>query len=89
MYETVTINSFTHAIDLFFEGSYNPSIHRIRSDHVFRGVRNSENKLQTSLYRNCHSKPELVTCILRNFAKYAENDYPELTKSIWRHKRLY
>lgn len=58
---------------------------RYRSSFLFRGLPNSDYKLDTSLHRNCSDKQyDLESSILRNFIKYTAIEDPELKESIWR-----
>lgn len=84
MYKIVLVNSFTDALNFFFEDSVSNNINRIRSNYVFRGLCNSQYNLETSLYRNCGDNGLLEKCILRNFSKYAQMEQPDLNTSIWR-----
>lgn len=78
------ITKLDDILKLFIEQEYESSINRYRSSFMYRGLPNVNFKLRTSLYRNCGTlQMNLEKSILRNFAKYAAIDNPELESSIW------
>lgn len=81
--ETVYVKNYFEAMERLFEDSFDDSIDRIRSSYVFRGMCNSNYRLESSIRRNCKHKTELEKPILRNFSKYAILDKPELYNSVW------
>ena len=56
MIKTIEISSVDSATKLLFDQEYNDDIKRLRSPFLFRGINNSEYKLQTSLKTNCKEK---------------------------------
>lgn len=85
MYNIQYIKKIDEILDLFIRQQYNDSIERNRSSYMYRGLPNSTYNLQTSLYRNCNDKQfSIESSILRNFSKYAINEDPLLSSSIWR-----
>lgn len=63
---------------------FDHNIGRFRSSCLYRGLPNKDYKLVTSLQRNCKDKQgEIENSILRNFAKYAVIENPQLVESIW------
>ncbi len=70
---------------ILFDQTLDISLDRHRSSSLYKGLNNEKWKLTTSLYRNCREKKnDLETVILRNFAKYASYEDPELKDSVWR-----
>lgn len=85
MYNIQYIKKIDEILDLFIRQQYNDNIERNRSSYMYRGLPNSTYNLQTSLYRNCNDKQfSIESSILRNFSKYAINEDPLLSSSIWR-----
>ena len=85
MIKEVKLNTVADVLELMLEQQFDDSIQRYRSSYLYRGVPNSSYHLVTSLKRNCkHKQFELENCILRNFAKYAENEDPRISESVWR-----
>ena len=76
--------SWTHALELLYEGSFDPVLGRHRSKCAFRGLGEVDHPLTTTLMRLGGRYAELEPAILRSFRKYAE---PEVTSpgfSEWR-----
>ena len=65
-----------------FENSWNPKIGRYRSKYAFRGLSDSNYKLETTLMRLGGDYSELENHLLRNFSKYAHQNVVE-HDSIW------
>jgi len=84
MLQTVVVSSLSQAVDLFFDGWYNHTIDRYRSDYAFRGVHSAEYSLVSSFSRNCSDQWDLEHNILRNFSKYAEMEAPFMVQSVWK-----
>ncbi|MGI6726641.1 MAG: FRG domain-containing protein [Christensenellales bacterium] len=84
MFDTIVVASLSQAVDLFFDGWYNPVIDRYRSDYAFRGVHSAEYSLVSSFSRNCSDQWDLEHNILRNFSKYAEMEAPFMVQSVWK-----
>ncbi|MBE6108086.1 MAG: FRG domain-containing protein [Erysipelotrichaceae bacterium] len=83
--KTVTIHTLDEIAELFFEQVYYEKEERFRSPFLYRGMPNAKFKLMTSLERNCkEKKKELEKPILRNFAKYAISEDPQLSGNVWR-----
>ena len=85
MVQEIYINKLEDVFKLISEQEYDTKIKRYRSSFLYRGVHNSSYKLTTSLQRNCKEKQKVLEeSILRNFAKYAASDDPEIKESVWR-----
>ena len=85
MIKTVIIDNFEGVYNLISQQKNEVEISRYRSSFLYRGLSNSNYKLETSLYRNCGKKQDtLEKCILRNFAKYAASTEPTVMDSVWR-----
>ena len=83
--KTVEIRNMEGIKDLVFEQTRNPSSGRLRSSYFYRGLPDSEYKLQTSLQRNCARAQEaLEKPMLENFIKYVRVEDPDINESIWR-----
>jgi hypothetical protein len=67
-----------------YENSWKEGLGRFRSDYAFRGLSNSQYRLENSFLRNCLENPELEYHILRNFRKYARSSESSLTHTVWR-----
>lgn len=79
------IEKFEMIWGLISKQPYDDKIDRNRSSYLYRGLPNISFKLETTLSRNCKGKErELEKPILRNFAKYASIEDPELSNSVWR-----
>lgn len=79
------IKDVNNISELITNQEYDKRLQRHRSSFLYRGLPNLEYKLQTSLQRNCKDKQyDLEKSVLRNFAKYAEIEDPQLKSSIWR-----
>lgn len=79
------IEEFEMIWELISKQPYDNRIDRHRSSYLYRGLSNASFKLETSLSRNCKGKArEVETPILRNFAKYASIEDPQLSNSVWR-----
>lgn len=79
------ICNINEVLELINNQEYDNEISRYRSSYIYRGLPNSNYKLETTLKRNCKDKQYVIEkAILRNFAKYAVTDDSELIDSIWR-----
>lgn len=84
MIRTETLKTKEDAMMLLMDQQYNEGIKRYRSNFLFRGIPDSNFKLETSLRRNCADKQEMLEMpILNNFTKYALNEEPGLVGSVW------
>lgn len=81
MSDTV-ITSFRQLQDELFTDSWNDSIQRYRSPHVFRGLSDESYRLETSLMRLGGPYCQLEKHLLRNFRKYAQSVAGEVG-SFW------
>lgn len=72
--DDIRVASWTELNDKLFEGSWNPSIRRFRSQFVFRGSSGSQYPLLTALSRLGEKFEDLEPHLLRNFRKYAHRD---------------
>lgn len=68
------ITSWAELNDRVFEGSWNPTIARFRSQFVFRGSSTAQGKLETALMQLGGKYEDLEHHLLRNFRKYAHRD---------------
>lgn len=65
------IESFSHAIEVLYEGSWQQPLGRFRSSFAYRGMNNAQSPLTTSLCRLGGSYARNEAHLLRNFRKYA------------------
>lgn len=85
MINKIEINSIEEIVNLFKDRDYDVNINRYRSSYLYRGIKNSSYKLETTLYRNCKDKQyDVEESMLRNFAKYAMLDDPKMQDSVLR-----
>ena len=71
--------------DLIFEQTYNAAIDRTRSSYFYRGMRDANYELSTSLSRNCKSSyVELEQPMLDNFINYVQIEDPSINESVWK-----
>lgn len=76
------VRSWNELQEKLFENSWNPRIGRYRSKYAFRGLSDSEFKLETTLMRLGGDYSKLENHLLRNFSKYAHQNVVE-RDSIW------
>jgi hypothetical protein len=70
--QEITVESWNDLIDCLYEGSWQPSIERHRSNYAFRGVSNAAwSTFRTSLMRLGGTFEQMEGHLLRNFRKYA------------------
>ena len=69
--EVVEAKSWEHAQELLFRDAWDDGIKRFRSRFVFRGVEDSNFRLETSLIRLRGPYAELERHLIRNFRKYS------------------
>jgi FRG domain len=69
--EVVKARSWEHAQKLLFQDAWDEGIKRFRSRFVFRGVEDSDFRLETSLMRLGGPYADLERHLLRNFRKYS------------------
>lgn len=85
MIKEIRINTLEQLLPMLCEQEYREDLKRNRSPYLYRGLPDVSYKMYTSLSRNCKGlQKELEPAILANFAKYAVNDEPEITGSVWR-----
>ncbi len=85
MVKEVRIESLEELLPLLTEQDYREDLDRNRSSYLYRGMPNTEFKMETSLRRNCkHLQKTLEPAILENFAKYAVIGEPTIAQSVWR-----
>lgn len=71
--------------DLIFEQTYNATIGRTRSSYCYRGMRNADYDLTTSLHRNCKNAcAKLEQPLLDNFINYGRIEDPSINESVWK-----
>ena len=80
-----TITDLDEVWDLISNQRYDNRLNRYRSSILYRGLPRASYHLETTLSRNSKDKArDVEEPILRNFAKYASIDDPNLEKSVWR-----
>ncbi len=85
MIKEIRITTLEQLMPMLSEQEYREDLHRNRSPYLYRGLPDVSYKMVTSLSRNCKGlQKELEPAILANFAKYAVNDEPAITGSVWR-----
>ncbi len=85
MIKEVRITTLEQLMPMLSEQEYREDLKRNRSAYLYRGLPDVRYKMYTSLSRNCKQmQKELEPAILANFAKYAVNDEPDITRSVWR-----
>lgn len=77
-------NSWQHAIDLLYDGSWKADLGRYRSDFVYRGLSDSTYDLQTSLIRLGGDFWRFERHLLRNFRKYSQLSEADQHFSDWK-----
>ena len=77
----VRIESWAHLVEEVYNDSWKPGLSRYRSDFAFRGLSDSNYRLENSFLRNCGHHPEIEYHLLRNFRKYARTSEPNLTNT--------
>jgi len=80
--ETVVIKSWDELLNELFANSWNEDIRRFRSRFAFRGLSDSDYRLDTTLMRLGGHYVELERHLLRNFKKYAHRNIVE-GDSVW------
>lgn len=78
--------SWTDLLEQLFDGSWNPALQRHRSPFAFHGLTHIDHRLTTTLQRLAGGHRNIAgleLSILRNFRKYAHEDAPGATDSIW------
>lgn len=82
---TITLNTIEDVAQLIADQQLNANIDRYRSSYLYRGLPNAAYSLLTTLQRNCkHKQCTIEKPILRNFAKYAISEDPQINESVWR-----
>ena len=82
---TKKLTTIEDVAQLIAEQEYNPYLDRYRSSCLYRGLPNASYSLLTTLQRNCKDKQKTVeNSVLRNFAKYAASEDPQINESVWR-----
>lgn len=72
--DDVRVTSWTELHECLFEGSWNPSLGRFRSNLAFRGMPDARWDMTTSLRRLGGDAEAVEGHLLRNFRKYAHRD---------------
>jgi len=78
----VRVSCWNELQDQLFEDSWSPELGRFRSRYAFRGLSDSEYRLETTLIRLRGKFADLERHLLRNFRKYAHRDVVE-SDSVW------
>jgi len=73
--KTHTVHSWTGLQEALFDETWNDDLQRFRAPFVYRGVTDATKPLNTSLITLGGDFARLEPHILRNFRKYAHNDY--------------
>ncbi|MGV3616893.1 MAG: FRG domain-containing protein [Fimbriimonas sp.] len=73
-FRTVFAESWSHLCDLLFEGTWQPSLGRFRSQMAYSGRGDARYELSTSLMRLGGEFAEVERHLIRNFKKYALRD---------------
>lgn len=82
---TQRLTTIEEVVQLIADQKFDPKIGRCRSSFLYRGMPSVSYGLLTTLQRNCGHKQSLIEkSILRNFAKYAVSEDPQLNESVWR-----
>ena len=82
MINEIIVKSWNELQEKLFEDSWNPQIGRYRSKYAFRGLSDSNYKLETTLIRLGGNYASLENHLLRNFSKYAHSSVVEMD-SVW------
>ena len=83
--QKIDITKLEDVFQLLSDQPFDTSIGRYRSPYFYRGLSNVSYPLLTTLQRNCKDQGTfLEESILRNFAKYAIDQDPQIVESIWR-----
>jgi len=80
--EVLTARSWEHAQKLLFQDAWDDNIKRFRSRFVFRGVEDSNFRLETSLMRLGGPYASLEPHLLRNFRKYSPRS-AVINDTVW------
>ena len=84
MIREVRVKTLEELMPLLSEQEYRPDLERNRSPYVYRGMTNASFRMVTSLRRNCKDlQRTLEPAILKNFAKYAVQEDPTVTRNVW------
>lgn len=80
-----TLTTMKDVMALIAEQDFDPKINRFRSSFLYRGLPDASYHMLTTLQRNSKDKQsEVENSILRNFAKYAVSEDPQINESVWR-----
>ena len=80
--ESIVVKSWDQLLDELFTASWNETLQRFRSRFAFRGLEDSEYRLETTLMRLGGKYAELERHMVRNFKKYAYRNVVD-HDSIW------
>jgi hypothetical protein len=80
--DEIRAESWPHLQELLFADSWHETLHRHRSDYVFRGEATGDTNLITSLQRLGGDYAEIERHLLRNFRKYAHRDVTQADE-LW------
>ncbi|MBD3353178.1 MAG: FRG domain-containing protein [Candidatus Lokiarchaeota archaeon] len=78
----IKVNSWNELQNKLFEGWWNPKINRYRAANAYRGLSDSNYKLDTTLMRLGGNYAKMEPHLLRNFNKYG-TQFMEKSDSIW------
>jgi hypothetical protein len=76
-------DSWQHALDLLYAGSWQPALRRFRSPLAYRGVGRADHGLGCGLTRIGDDPATIERHLLRNFIKYAEVRPDARHDSVW------
>jgi len=79
---TIRVDSWNELLEILYDDSMDNDIGRFRSRNAFRGLSDSQYRLETTLIRLEGAYAELERHLLRNFKKYAFRNVVE-SDSIW------
>ncbi len=84
MYKEYIIDDIFGVTQLISEQQYREDLNRHRTNHIYRGMSNTDFKIKTSLQRICKQRSrELEPIILANFTKYVVLENPSIEGNIW------
>ena len=82
---TKTLTTIEEVVQLIAEQDFDSRLDRFRSSNLYRGLPDASYGLLTTLQRNCKDKQKTIeNSVLRNFAKYAASEDPQINESVWR-----
>jgi hypothetical protein len=84
MIQEIRIEKVEDLMPMLSEQEFRPELGRNRSGYLYRGMPDSAYRMTTSLSRCCKDlEKTLEPAILNNFAKYAVEEDPTVTQTVW------